>query len=103
MPFLNEKFGGDDSKVVRLIKACNQAIIAPVVTALKTQLGVENMTRDVSKSWITKIYVEEEQIMICTYKREQQLQNLFQYEWELILVFDRKEVSIILLMYLDRF
>jgi len=94
--FLNEIFGGNDSKVVRLIKSCNQAIIAPVIIQLKTHLGVENMTKDVAKSWTTKIFVERDEILVCIYKREQQLENLFQYEWELMLTFDRKEVCIII-------
>ena len=54
------------------------------------------MTKDVAKSWTTKIFVERDEILVCIYKREQQLENLFQYEWELMLTFDRKEVCIII-------
>jgi len=87
--FLQQEFGGDESKVVRVVKSCNQAVISPALIELKMSMGVTNMTKDVAHSWFITITIEHnKEIFVRTRKREQHINNLFQFQWQLVLHYD---------------
>ncbi len=98
---LSQEFqGGNNNKVIKLLKTFTQALVSPVIIELKTLLGQQNFTKDVKESWMTTVTLEQSQINVGILKREQHLQNLFQYQWRLTLTFDRdiscKQVDVVI-------
>jgi hypothetical protein len=51
--------GGDTSRVIRLLKCCNQSAIAPSIIELKMTLGAANTTKDVPNTWFFIITISD--------------------------------------------
>eukprot|EP01118_Nematostelium_gracile_P001895 TRINITY_DN11961_c0_g1_i1.p1 TRINITY_DN11961_c0_g1~~TRINITY_DN11961_c0_g1_i1.p1 ORF type:complete len:349 (-),score=49.38 TRINITY_DN11961_c0_g1_i1:36-1082(-) len=91
--FLNEVLG-EISPTVRVLKACNQSIIAPAVTQMWKQLNNTMLLRD-GVGWHIRIAVSETEVTVTHWKRQKQIPKkqpapeLFEFEWELSLSFDR--------------
>ncbi|XP_049851483.1 uncharacterized protein LOC126326072 [Schistocerca gregaria] len=89
-----ESIGGDTSPVVQVLRAINQSTISPVNIELKKSLGMQYMTKDVKNSWFFEILTigpVVRQVVVISHKREQSLDNSFQYEWLLSFYFEKKE------------
>lgn len=75
--FISRVLGGDESRVVQLLKTCNQSAIAGAVIELKVALGVSNTTKDVPNSWVFVITVpgagRAGPVQVRNHKREQAL------------------------------
>src|SRR3989338_7205576 len=89
--FLRDVVGGDGSPVVSVLKSCNQSAISPAVIELKTALGSENGTKDVSDSWkiIILLRPEENTIQVTNKKRELDIHEEFQFQWEMDMLYDQ--------------
>lgn len=79
---------GENHQLVKLFKPCNSATIAPAIIELKFALGAQNMTKDVADSWKFELIFNESEIFFKSFKSEQDLKNLFFYEWELQLKYN---------------
>ncbi len=90
---MEEVMGGDSSATIRLLKSCNQATISPAVVELKFALGITYLTKDVKQSWRTVIFLTPDRVHVITKKREQCVKNHFQFLWELMLIYDRGDMS----------
>lgn len=59
--YLTDLYGGEESRVVRLLKACNQSVPSPAIIELQKALisksGQAGMTKDVKDSWIFHIHL----------------------------------------------
>jgi hypothetical protein len=65
-------------------------VISPALIELKMNMGVTNMTKDVANSWFINIIIEKnKELFVRTRKKEQHINNLFQFEWSLILHYDQ--------------
>ncbi|MDP2435700.1 MAG: hypothetical protein Q8P67_08160, partial [archaeon] len=78
---------GEQSRVVRILRACNQAVLAPFVTRVKLGLGdalAHNSTRN---SWKIHIRVHPDCVLVTHTKREQAAPSTessfghFEFEW----------------------
>jgi len=113
--YFTELFGGEESRVVRLLQACNQSVPSPAIIELQKALisksGQAGMTKDVKDSWIFHIHLPPEPVskeeeekekavgdpaldrwsgaVVRVEKREQHIMNMFQYQWQLVIHFDR--------------
>jgi len=78
-----------------VLKACNQAIIAPAVIELTLNIGSKVAFKD-GGGWRISITLRDHEVIIEHWKRQRHvvvapLSELFQYfEWRLSLSFDRK-------------
>jgi len=92
--FLNEVLG-EDSPTVRVLKACNQAIIAPAVTQMSISLRDTMGIKD-GLGWNIRIAVNASDVTVTHWKRQKHVPKkpptdpeLFDFEWELSISFDR--------------
>lgn len=87
---------GDDKIITKIIKACNQATISPAIIELKTALGKQYMTKDVKNGWaIDYIVLRDKNLVVMkSRKTEQHIQEVFQYTWQLQIVFDSNTAEI---------
>jgi hypothetical protein len=60
------------------------------VIELKMRLGVDNNTKDVAQSWKIIILVRDDCIMVRQRKRERDIQEQFEFQWELTVKLERK-------------
>lgn len=74
---------GENHKLVKLMKPLNSATMAPAIIELKFALGTQYMTKDVQESWKIDLIFTDAAIFLKNFKSEQDLKNLFFYEWEL--------------------
>lgn len=103
--YLTDIYGGEESRVVRLLQACNQSVPSPAIIelqkALITKSGQAGMTKDVKDSWIFHIHLPPPHApeaadspkgrpgaVVRVEKREQHIMNMFQYQWQLLIHFD---------------
>lgn len=85
--------GGDSSPSLRLIKCINQSAISAGTIELKMKLGLENMTKDVKGSWYFNIDLRDDKIIeVKSFKRDQCIKNLFQYQWVMTFIFNREDI-----------
>jgi hypothetical protein len=78
---------GENHKLVKLMKPLNSATMAPAIIELKFALGTPYMTKDVPDSWKIDLIFTDAAIFLKNFKSEQDLKNLFFYEWELRLCY----------------
>jgi len=86
-----KKVGGDESKVIQLLRLCNQAAMAAVIIELKIALGMDNATVDMVNTWRFCVQFGDEhtnQVLVSAVKREQSMKKYFEYEWQLKVIFD---------------
>lgn len=85
--------GGDSSPSLRLLKCINQSAISAGTIELKMKLGLENMTKDVKDSWYFNIDLRDDKVIqVKSFKRDQCIKNLFQYQWVMTFFFNREDV-----------
>jgi len=87
-----EQVVGVDSKVLGVLKACNQSILAPGVLKLKCTVGNQFAFKDMRGSWRINIYITPDKVCVTHLKRERSFEDdpadYFEFEWSLVLVFD---------------
>jgi len=88
-----EEYVGDENRVIRVLKSCNQAVIANAIIELKLALGANNATKDVPDSWFLVISVQQDRVIVENKKREQSLLGIFQFEWALTIVYDMDTIT----------
>lgn len=90
----------EDSPTVRILKACNQAIIAPAVIELTLNIQKKISFKD-GGGWRIRIAVVEDRVIVTHWKRQKHVAKhgeveLFEFfEWELSLEFDARVEKII--------
>jgi len=78
-----------DCKLIRLLKACNQSILAPAVVRLKYFIGNEAPYQDKSGTWRISIYIWRDNVRVKHTRWEKATQpNSFQFKWEFELIFN---------------
>jgi len=91
-----EQVIGDDSKVISVLKACNQSILAPGVLKLKFTVGNQFPFKDMRGSWRIDIIVDADKVTVIHSKRERSFEDspseYFEFGWSLAMIFD-KDVS----------
>jgi len=84
---------GPTSKVVNVLKACNQSILAPGVLKLKVAVGNQYPFKDVRGSWRIDVHIYPDGLNVTHLKRERSFEDdsadYFEFDWSLKLVFDR--------------
>jgi len=85
----------ENSPVVRVLKACNQAIIAPPVIELTLNVQKQVSFKD-GGGWRIRIMVKDNEVSVTHWKRQKHVakppeRELFDFfEWELTLLFDKR-------------
>jgi len=82
---------GENCRVIKLLKSCNQSIIAPAVIRLKGVVGNQFPFKDVHGGWriFVGIDTKKDSITVLHSKWEQSFEeDLFRFKWELKMVFD---------------
>lgn len=83
---------GKDSKVVKILKACNQAIIAPAVIELTLNVGTKVPFNDAGVWKMMLSRNSEGQVTVTHVKHQKQRSNnkeeAFNFEWHLEMIFD---------------
>jgi hypothetical protein len=87
------QYVSEGSKALQVLKACNQGVISTAVIELKTALGVQHPTKDVSNQWQFKITLEPSVIKVSSNKREICIQGVFEFEWEFVITFSRETLT----------
>lgn len=64
-----ERYFGDDSKTVAVLKACNQSIMAPAVTQLKKALLEKLNYKDVAGGWTVHVRCFKDEIVVAHRKK----------------------------------
>mmetsp|Transcript_16381 Transcript_16381/g.20956 ORF Transcript_16381/g.20956 Transcript_16381/m.20956 type:complete len:289 (-) Transcript_16381:119-985(-) len=85
----------DDSRVIRILKVCNQSLLAPTVVRMKESIGIKYPYKDQRGQWIIVIRKEHENITVTHTKKEQSWESLsdfalqhFEYTWSLRIELD---------------
>jgi len=82
---------GEDTNTVRVLKACNQSVLAPAVLRLKSVVGSYFPYKDVRGGWRLLIKINQDEVIIVHRRWEQSfVQGDFNFKWELEMVFDRQ-------------
>ena len=82
--------------MVKLLKACNQAIIAPAVLRLKSTIGGGDRNysfpyKDVRGGWKIFIDINTDNVVITHQKEEQSFEpDNFNFEWKFQIILDRQ-------------
>jgi len=84
---------GPTSKVVNVLKACNQSILAPGVLKLKVAVGNQYPFKDVRGSWRIDVHIYSDGLSVTHLKRERSFEDdsadYFEFDWSLKLVYDK--------------
>jgi len=95
--FLHEVVG-EETPTVRVLKACNQSIIAPAVTELTLNIQKQVPFKD-GGGWRIRITVKEDEVCVTHWKKQKQQQadqGFFEsFEWALTITFDKKAERIL--------
>jgi len=87
-----EAIVGHDSHTARVLKACNQSVLAPGVLKLKFAIGNYFPYKDARGSWRIEIVVGPNWVTVEHLKKEKSFdespQNYFEFTWSLKLIFD---------------
>lgn len=89
----------DDSVTGKILKACNQSIIAPAVIELTLNVSPLLSFKD-GGGWRIQIAISEDIVQVIHFKKQNhvprpnEIQQFF-FEWKLTLTFDKKAESII--------
>eukprot|EP00027_Filamoeba_sp_ATCC50430_P006043 CAMPEP_0168557480 /NCGR_PEP_ID=MMETSP0413-20121227/9450_1 /TAXON_ID=136452 /ORGANISM="Filamoeba nolandi, Strain NC-AS-23-1" /LENGTH=391 /DNA_ID=CAMNT_0008588519 /DNA_START=136 /DNA_END=1311 /DNA_ORIENTATION=+ len=78
---------GADSHIVNILKACNQSIIAPLVTQLRLEICPQLKFKD-GGSWKIHVVIQDDCVKIIHLKNQKQMRldsnpSEFEFEWEL--------------------
>jgi len=84
---------GAESQTAKVLKACNQSVLAPGVLKLKFAIGNHYPYKDSRGSWRIEIVVGPDWVTVEHMKREKSFddtpQNYFEFSWALKLTFDK--------------
>jgi hypothetical protein len=81
---------GEQSKTVKILKACNQSIIAPAVYRLKSVAAEAFPYKDVRAGWRIYITISEKDVQVAHKKWERSFEDdSFHFKWEFVMVFDK--------------
>jgi len=84
---------GRESQTAKVLKACNQSVLAPGVLKLKFAIGNHYPYKDSRGSWRIEIVVGPDWVTVEHMKREKSFddtpQNYFEFSWALKLTFDK--------------
>jgi len=81
---------GSDCKVIRLLKACNQSILAPPVVRLKYYIGNEFPYHDATGTWKIHISFWGDHVRAKHIRWEKSIEkDSFSFKWEFELVFNK--------------
>jgi hypothetical protein len=78
----------------KFTQACNQSIIAPAVIELTLNICPILPFKD-GGGWRIEIMINSDHVSILHRKRQKSNDGMFEFEWELSLVFDREITTII--------
>jgi len=97
---------GVDSNVVKVLKACNQSILAPGVLKLKVAVGNQFPFKDMRGSWRIEIQIDSERVSVTHLKVERSFEDesteYFEFAWTLRIVFDRQLTRVLeVQLYID--
>jgi len=94
-----------DCKLIRLLKACNQSILAPSVVRLKYFIGNEAAYQDKSGTWRISIYIWRDNVRVKHTRWEKAIApNSFQFKWEFELIFNSELSDVISIdLYISEF
>jgi len=84
----------DNSKMMKVLKACHQKILLPGYYFIKSQIYENYPFKDFRGSWGIKIVVNNEEVTVTHKKRQQSNSETdgspdFEFDWELRIIFDR--------------
>lgn len=94
------RYFGEESRTMKLLKACNQSILAPAITNLKKGLYGKLQYKDVPGGWTIHMFLGSDTVRVTHRRKEQvtqqrpedlQILRCFQFEWELVIDFDSRE------------
>lgn len=92
LDFLDKVVGGESS-VVKVLKACNQSILAPGILKLKFGVGNHYPFKDVRGSWHIVVDVFPDSVCVTHTKYEKSMDDLpnmyFEFNWSMKIAFDR--------------
>ncbi len=98
--FLSRYFG-EEGRVVRVLKACNQSMLAPAATSLKKSLLNSFDYKDIKGRWFIRIHLKLDGVTVVHSKTEQVIQKgkagyeeQFCFEWAFSLYFKFKSGGI---------
>jgi len=98
LEFLDKVVGGD-SAVVKVLKACNQSILAPGVLKLKFGVGNHFPFKDVRGSWHITVDVFPDSVCVTHTKSEKSMDEqpslYFEFNWTMKIEFDRDLTHVI--------
>merc|ERR1712137_653922 len=66
----------DDSRVIRILKVCNQSLLAPTVVRMKESIGTKYPYKDQRGQWVIVIRKEKESVTVTHTKKEQSWESL---------------------------
>lgn len=66
---------GDDKKMIRILKACTQSIIAPAVVRLKSVMVRQFPYKDVRNGWRINIDINTDQVVVIHRKWERSFED----------------------------
>lgn len=85
-------FIGEDASLVRVLKACNQSIIAPTIIELKLVVCPTLPFKDAG-GWKINIQIFSDKLTVSHKKRQTQLnskpEEQFEFEWETTMIFSK--------------
>ena len=90
---------GVESRVVRILRACNQAVLAPFVTRIKLGLGEALAHNSTRNSWKIHIRVHPDCVLVTHTKREQSAPATesafghFEFEWSVEYTLDSELIT----------
>lgn len=85
---------GDDSKIMKVLKACHQKILLPGYYYVKSQIYEDYPFKDYRGSWTIRIVVYSDTVVVIHRKKQQSNSEVdgipdFEFEWELRMGFDK--------------
>jgi len=84
----------DNSKLMKVLKACHQKILLPGYYFIKSQIYEHYPFKDFRGSWSIKIVVDTDEVTVTHKKRQQSNSETdgapdFEFDWELKISFDK--------------
>jgi len=88
-----EDIGGEESRLIKFLKCCTQAAIAPAIMEIKQCLTRQYLTKEVPHSWHVIIEFDKNIIKVKSTKQEQCIKNHYRFEWQVLFIFDLESLQ----------
>jgi len=88
-----EDIGGEESRLIKFLKCCTQAAIAPAIMEIKQCLTRQYLTKEVPHSWHVTIEFDKNIIKVKSTKQEQCIKNHYRFEWQVLFIFDLESLQ----------